>query len=109
MAWRKAVLTILDTATDSEWLDLGANGARRSVNLTITAPAGLTGTITVQKADDTSGTRTGTLQSPAGTDINIASSKSVPLLKVTATAIRLHSSAAEVGNKVFSVEGAAAR
>lgn len=106
---RRGTLTIPSGDTDSPWMSLIVGGAMRSFNFLIGAPATLTGTITIQTAEDDSGTRSATLQSPAGTDVNIAAGKSVPLSIITAGAIRLHSSGAEGGARVFSIQGAAVR
>lgn len=102
-----SALTIPSGDTNSPWLAISARGsAFRSFNLLIGAPALLTGTITIQTAEDTSGTRSATLQSPAGTDVNIAAGKSVPLSILTTGAIRIHSGSAEGADRVFSIQKA---
>lgn len=71
--------------------------------MTIIAPAALTGTITVEVSTDNS--TFGTLQSPPGTDINIAAGKSIVLDEVYVRYVRLKSSGAEGADRTFQVTG----
>src|SRR3954468_10139934 len=94
-------LTIANGATDSNWLTSDDFGRCRSLSIQCTAAA-LTGTVTVQTntLKDQSGTST-TVQSPPGTDVAIAALKAVLLTAIPFAALRLHSSSAEAGGKVF--------
>ncbi len=75
-------------------------------SISITAPAALDGTVTVQTPDGIGSSPTFTpLQSPPGTDITIASSKTIVITSIPMHGIRLSSSGAEDPAKVFPVFG----
>ena len=70
-------------------------------SVTITAPAALTGTITIQVDINASGTY-GTLQS-GGSDITIAASKTLVIIDAAFKNMRIHSSSAEGAARQFIV------
>ena len=101
---RSGSLVILSTATESDELDLSPQSVRRIVNVSIGAPAALTGTITIQLKINGSWY---THQS-GGADITLGVDKSLTLDKITATSLRMKSSGAEGGDRTFNYEWAAA-
>ena len=75
-------------------------------SISITAPAALDGTVTIQTPDGIGTSPTWTaLQSPSGTDITIASSKTIVLTAIPMHGIRVSSGASEDPAKVFQVFG----
>lgn len=90
-------------ATASNVIDADEFGKFGAV--TIIGPSGaLVGTVTLQVGlDDTSGATFATLQSPAGTDVAIASGKAITLVPLCGPQFRLSSTAAETA--VFNVWG----
>jgi hypothetical protein len=100
MASRQRVsLTIANGGTTSDELDL--HGCRA---FSIQAPATLTGTIVLQSSDsyDASG-NFATVQSPPGTDITIAASKTTVVTAAPFNRVRLFSNAAEGAQRVFQL------
>jgi hypothetical protein len=71
-----------------------------AASVTITAPAALTGTVTVEISPD--GTVWSTLQT-AGADVTIVAGKSTALPPFTARDLRLKSGSAEGANRDFFV------
>lgn len=75
-------------------------------SVSITAPAALDGTVTIQTPDGIGSSPTYTaLQSPPGTDITIASSKTIVITSLPMHGIRVSSGASEDPAKVFPVFG----
>jgi len=75
-------------------------------SISITAPAGLDGTVTIQTPDGIGTSPTWTaLQSPPGTDIVIAASKTIVITSVPMHGIRVSSDASEDPAKIFQVFG----
>jgi hypothetical protein len=93
-------MTILNGATDSNAL-LASTSYRTASSFELFGPAALTGTVTVQ-VDSGSGVYK-TLQSPPGTDVAIAATKSIVVLYNGWVGMRLHSDAAEGADRVFAV------
>ena len=105
--WRKCTLTILSTATESEELDLTANGVRRAKSLQISAPATLTGTVTIHVAQAVGGTYMPLAN--GGTAFTLPVSQALQLSGIVAGALKLVSSGAEGGDRAFIVTGAAVK
>jgi len=105
-AWRDTTLTIPNTGTESNILNLLEGGARHRVTLLIIAPAALTGTITIEVAKTTTGTF-GTLQS-GGTDVNLTAGDATVIDIMTVGALKIVSSSAEAAARAFEILGAAA-
>lgn len=102
-------LTIANSDTDTEYLSSKFSAGQLKVLLgslvamTIFTPSALTGTITMQvRSTEASGTPV-TLQSPAGTDIEFAAGKAVPVHVGSFRDFRLHSSGSEGAERVFKV------
>lgn len=95
-------LTILSSATTSDLLT--GSSLRNARSLSIQAPATLTGTITVECGNsDSAGATFATVQSPPGTDVTVAAGKSSFLNQAPFQCLRLKSSGAEGGDRVFTV------
>ena len=90
-----ADLTISAGGTTS---DVG--GTNGSTALAITAPSALTGVVTVEVEQTSTGNTWGTLQS-GGVDVTIAASKTLTIFPTTFARFRLTSSAAEAANRSF--------
>ena|SRR3990167_2093418 len=103
MGWRRTILTIADTATESDVLDLTEKFARGSVDLMFFAPASGQ-TITAHVAEDPGGTFV-PLQS-GGSNITLPDSKATQLTALTCGALKLVAGAAVSGAKVWTVRGA---
>ncbi len=75
-------------------------------SISITAPAGLDGTVTVQSPDGIGSSPTWTdLESPPGTAIAIASSKTIVITSIPMHGIRVSSDGTEDPAKIFQVFG----
>ena len=75
-------------------------------SISITAPATLTGTISIQIPDGIGTSPTFTnLQSPPGTDITIALSKSIVITSMPMHGIRVNSGSNEGAERTFKVFG----
>lgn len=75
-------------------------------SLSITAPAALTGTITIQTPDGIGTSPTFfALQSPPGTDITIAASKTIVITSLPMHGIRVNSGSSEGAERTFQVFG----
>lgn len=75
-------------------------------NISIQAPAALTGVVTLQTGDSDSDSATFvTVQSPPGTDVAIAAGKAIPLTEIPFPTLRLNSTLAEAADRVFTVWG----
>lgn len=105
MGWRKTTATIASAGTTSEEISLQDNAARRSCDLTIFGPPALTGTVTVQVAEEPGGTFVA-LQS-GGSDVTLPAVKATVINGLTAGAIRFVSSGAEAAERVFNIRGVA--
>lgn len=93
-------LTILSGQSVSNVLNLTASGSRLATMLGITAPAALTGIVTVYVAQSLGGIFV-PLQSPPGTDVNIAAAKAVSLIAIPFGAVQLVSSGTEGADRAF--------
>ena len=71
----------------------------------IHAPAALTGTITVQSANDLDDTTFNNIQSPPGTDVVITAGDTTTLTRVPAHGIRVNSGSDEGAERTFPVFG----
>lgn len=98
MASRQMVtLTIGAGATDSETLQI-----RNVKEMSITTPAVLTGTITLQAgSDDTTAATFTTVQSPPATDLTLAAGKTTVMTAAPFVCVRLHSGSAEASARTF--------
>lgn len=97
-------LTILNTATDSGVFGVDDYGKYEAI--TIHAPAALTAVVTVQVATtDVAAPTFNTLQSPSGTDITVAATKSITLTPPCFVQFRLHSAGAEGADRAFTITG----
>lgn len=98
-------LTITSGQQDSTVLSRDDFGKCRSIAF-ICQEAALTGTVTVEIGNAyPTPSNWATLQSPPGTDVTVAADKVVPITAVPFPALRLHSSVAEGGTRVFDVWG----
>lgn len=100
---QRTTLTIANGAAVSS--ELSGDSLRNARAISIQAPAALTGTVSLQSADDDlpSGTTFATVQSPPGTDITIAAGKTTVLTALPFPRVRLQSSVNEGGTRVFVV------
>jgi hypothetical protein len=106
---RKVTLTIASAGTDSDVLDLSRNArggnALRSLDITIEAPAALTGTVKPYVCSTEGGTYV-PLQS-GGLDITIPAGKATPLVPGMGRFLKLVSSGAEGADRAFILTGTA--
>mgnify|MGYP004447908831 CR=1 FL=1 len=102
--WRNATLTIANGGTETDELDLGLNGARRQMAMTIHGPSALTGTVKVQISNATGGTYRD-LQTSGGADINIGAGNSVTIDPLIGAALKLVSDGAEGAERTFHIQG----
>lgn len=103
-----AVLRIASGATAGQALSdiWGVNPAKvgmdHAVSVSVTAPAALTGVVTILIRAEASGAWTA-IQSPAGADITVAAGKTVVIPAIAAKDLRLNSSLAEGADRDFIV------
>lgn len=105
--WRDCTLTILSGATTSEELDLAANGVRRAKTIQISAPAALTGTVTIYVAKAVGGTYQPLAN--GGTAFTVPAAQALQLTGIVAGALKLVSSGAEGADRAFIITGAAVK
>lgn len=99
---QKTTLTIPTAGTVSG--ELESSALRNCRALSFQAPSALTGTVTVQAGDlDSAGGVFTAVQSPPGTDITLAASKTSVMLATPFPRLRLSSSVAEAADRVFVV------
>jgi hypothetical protein len=103
MGWRSCTLSILNGETESEELDLQANGARRKKFFTIISPT-VAEVVTVQLADKVGGTYA-TLNDGFGNDVTLLSGKAERLDEVSAGALKLVADGAVAADRVFVIQG----
>jgi hypothetical protein len=96
-------LVIANGGTDST--AISGRILRTVRSLEIHAPAALTGTITVQSANDIGNTTFNNVQSPPGTDTVITAGDTTTLTVVPAHGIRVQSGSAEGAERTFPVFG----
>jgi hypothetical protein len=96
--------TIASSGTDSAGLSAEVWKGCNAIIIACDESA-LTGTVTVQMLTTDGGSTYATLQSPAGTDVAIAAAKAIMLDVLAFPKIRLHSSGAEAGARVFQLWG----
>jgi hypothetical protein len=97
---KEFTMTIPDTQTDSNVIDLNTDTPQTLLSLLFVAPT-LATTVTVHAATNKNGTFAA-LQSGAA-DVTLPSAKATPLTALAAGAIKLVSGSAVSGAKVFSV------
>ena len=102
MGFVKQNLVIAAGEKYSDELELAV--LERVQSLSIQAPAALSGTISLQSADEPDGSRWTGVQSPPGTDITVPAGKSVVLTDAPFPRLRLATSvASEAAERVFAV------
>jgi len=82
---------------------LAATDYHGAIALSITAPAALTNTVTLEAADAETSPNYRTVQSPPGTDLSVGAGKSIVLLAFPWPGFRLKSSGNEGADRVFVI------
>lgn len=100
---RTKTLTIAQSGTTTDVLDLGSDGTWSGMQIGILSPAALTGTVTVEVCDTEAGTFR-TLQSD-GSDIALTATKAAVLDPVPFRYLRIKSSGAEASARNFVLVG----
>ena len=108
MGWRNTTLTILETETESEELDLQENGARRIKNLTFICPTTLPEAVVIHLADKVGGSYRA-LNDGFGNDITLLADKTQVQSGITAGALKLVAGSAVAGDRTFLIRGAVQR
>src|ERR1043166_9473705 len=101
--WRDAILTIRSGETESEELNLQANGSRRVKDITFVSPT-LAERVTLRLGDKVSGTYA-VLNDGYGNDVVLLSGKSQVQANMTAGSLKLVSDTAVAADRGFYIKG----
>ncbi len=101
--WRDAVLTIREGETESEQLNLQANGSRRVKDITFVSPT-LAERVAVKLGDRVGGTYA-VLNDGYGNDVVLLSGKSQVQANMTAGSLKLVADTAVAADRVFYIKG----